>query len=51
MTNKGLHYICLKYNDEYLNLINTHLQSSFNRCKLHYQKTAIHQMNMINLQE
>lgn len=48
MTNKGLHYLCLKYNEEYLHLINTHLQSSFNRCNFQYQETCLKQLNLIN---
>ena len=47
MTNKGFQYLVLKIKDKYISIINTHLQSSFNRCNFQYQKTFIHQMNII----
>ena len=34
MTNKGIQYVTIKVNNDYISLINTHLQSSFNRYNL-----------------
>jgi len=47
MTNKGFQYIIIKVNDNHISIINTHLQSSFTKYNLHYQNTAIYQMDMI----
>ena len=47
MTNKGFQYLVVKIKDKNISLINTHLQSSFNRCNFQYQKTAIYQMDII----
>ena len=47
-TNKGLQYILIKnYNNEYIPIINTHLQSSYCKYKLDYQQNAIQQLNSI----
>ena len=47
MTNKGLQHIKINYNNNYYNIINTHLQSSFNKCGLMYQNTSENQLNQI----
>tara|TARA_Y100000389_G_scaffold92630_1_gene89396 strand:+ start:463 stop:1332 length:870 start_codon:yes stop_codon:yes gene_type:complete len=47
MTNKGIQYVTIKVNNDYISLINTHLQSSFNRYNLQYQNTTINQINFI----
>ena len=47
-TRKGLQYIVIDINNEYIPIINTHLQSSFSKFNLNYQEKAIYQMNIIN---
>ena len=47
MTNKGLQYIKIIRNNLEYNIINTHLQSSFNKCGLMYQNTSENQLNQI----
>ena len=47
MTNKGLQHIKIIRNNLQYNIINTHLQSSFNKCGLMYQNTSENQLNQI----
>lgn len=47
MTNKGLQHIKIYINNLEYDIINTHLQSSFNKCGLMYQNTAELQLNQI----
>ncbi len=47
MTNKGLQHIKININNLEYDIINTHLQSSFNKCGLMYQNTAELQLNQI----
>tara|TARA_A100001015_G_scaffold305687_1_gene398767 strand:+ start:363 stop:1208 length:846 start_codon:yes stop_codon:yes gene_type:complete len=47
MTNKGLQHIKINRNNIEYDIINTHLQSSFNKCGLMYQHTAELQLNQI----
>lgn len=46
-TNKGLHFVVIDNNDEYVPIINTHLQSSYCKFNFDYQDTAIQQLNSI----
>lgn len=47
MTNKGFQYIVIKINNDYIPLINTHLQSSSNKWNLQYQNVVVNQINLI----
>ena len=47
MTNKGLQHIKIIRNNLEYDIINTHLQSSFNKCGLMYQNTSENQLNQI----
>lgn len=46
-TNKGLQFVKVLFNNKEYNIVNTHLQSSFNKCRLMYQNTAEIQLNQI----
>ena len=46
-TNKGLQFVKVLFNNKEYNIVNTHLQSSFNKCGLMYQNTAENQLNQI----
>jgi len=46
-TNKGLQHIKISRNNKEYDIINTHLQSSFNKCGLMYQNTAEIHFNQI----
>lgn len=47
MTSKGFQYLQINIKDTNFNIINTHLQCSFNKLKYLFQNNALDQMNII----
>jgi exonuclease III len=47
MTKKGYQNVTIKINDTHINIINTHLQSSFKYFNLYFQGNSLKQLNII----